>query len=73
MPAVQQFYLQNKQQLDAYLQADVFADFRINRVRLFIKMAHINQGILGAGYYAAPSTPGMGRTFGFGLQWLLFD
>lgn len=73
MPAIQQFYLQNKQQLDAYLQADVFADFRINRVRLFIKMAHVNQGILGAGYYAAPSTPGMGRTFGFGLQWLLFD
>ncbi|MBB6003814.1 putative porin [Arcicella rosea] len=73
MPAIQQFHLQDKQMINGYLQADAFADMRINRVRLFFKFANVAQGILGNGYYAAPGFLGMGRTFGFGLQWLLFD
>lgn len=73
MPAIQQFHLQDTQLIKGYVQADVFADMRINRVRLFFKFANVAQGILGNGYYAAPGFAGMGRTFGFGLQWLLFD
>lgn len=73
MPAIQQFHLQDTQLIKGYVQADVFADMRINRVRLFVKFANVAQGILGNGYYAAPGFAGMGRTFGFGLQWLLFD
>lgn len=73
MPAIQQFHLQDKQEILGYLQADVFADLRINRVRLFFKFAHVNQGIFNAGYYASPGFAGMGRTFEFGVHWLLFD
>ena len=73
MPAIQQFHLQDKQEILGYLQADVFADMRINRVRLFLKMAHVNQGIFNGGYYASPGFAGMGRTFEFGVHWLLFD
>ena len=73
MPAIQQFHLQDKQEILGYLQADVFADLRINRVRVFVKFAHINQGIFNNGYYASPGFAGMGRTFEFGVHWLLFD
>jgi Putative porin len=74
MPAIQQFYLQNEQKdLEGYLKADVFADLRINRVRLFFKLSNTNQGLFGNGYYVSPKFAGMGRTFEFGLHWLLFD
>ena len=73
MPAIQQFHLQDEQEILGYLQADIFADLRINRVRLFLKFAHINQGIFNNGYYASPGFAGMGRTFEFGVHWLLFD
>jgi Putative porin len=73
MPAIQQFHLQNLQEVEGYLQVDVFADMRINRVRLFLKMSHVNQGLGGNGYYVSPGFAGMGRTFNFGVHWLLFD
>ena len=73
MPAFQQFHLQDKQNIEGYLQADVFADLRINRVRLFFKFAHVNQGIFNGGYYASPGFAGMGRVLAFGVHWLLFD
>ena len=73
MPAIQQFHLQDKQNIEGYVQADIFADLRINRVRLFLKFAHINQGLFNGGYYASPGFAGMGRTFEFGVHWLLFD
>jgi hypothetical protein len=77
MPAIQQFHLQNRQRIDGYIQADAFADMRINRVRLFFKFAHVNQGLTQGnterGYYASPGFAGMGRVLAFGVHWLLFD
>ncbi|MEA5459838.1 putative porin [Arcicella sp. LKC2W] len=73
MPAIQQFHLQDKQLIEGYLQADAFADMRINRVRIFLKFAHVNKGLLGNGYYASPGFAGMGRVLAFGVHWLLFD
>jgi len=55
------------------LKADIFADLRINRVRLFFKLSHANQGLFSSGYYVAPGFAGMGRNFEFGVHWLLFD
>lgn|GEM_PF-366757 len=74
MPAIQQFHLQDKQQpVEGYLKADIFADLRINRVRLFLKLSHANQGLFTSGYYVSPGFAGMGRSFEFGVHWLLFD
>ncbi len=73
MPAIQQFHLQDNQNIEGYLQADVFADLRVNRVRIFLKFAHVNQGLLNSGYYASPGFAGMGRVLAFGVHWLLFD
>ena len=74
MPATQQFYLNNSFMVNGYVVADAFADLRINRVRLFVKMSHVNQGIFPpGGYYTSAYFPATRRVFGFGVNWLLFD
>lgn len=75
MPVTQQFYLQDKQVIQGYAQIEVFADLRINRVRLFFKFAHANYRLplIKSNYYAAPGFAGMGRVLAFGVHWLLFD
>ena len=75
MPVTQQFYLQDKQTIQGYAQVDVFADLRINRVRIFFKFAHANYRLplIKSNYYAAPGFAGMGRVLAFGVHWLLFD
>ena len=72
-PLTQQFYLQNRQSVDGYVVADLFANFRINRTRLFVKLAHANQGFTAPGYYVAPDFLAMRRSFAFGVDWYLFD
>ncbi len=74
MPAIGQFHLQQEFVLRAYPLFEVFANARINRVRLFAKFAHVNQGLVfGNGYFISPYFPGQPRTLAFGANWLLFD
>ncbi|MDJ1481471.1 putative porin [Cytophagaceae bacterium YF14B1] len=74
MPAIAQFYLQDEFLVKGYPVIDVFANARVGRVRLFVKMSHINQGLVfGNGYFTTPYYPGQRRTLGFGVLWPLFD
>ncbi|TAE37940.1 MAG: hypothetical protein EAZ70_10820 [Runella slithyformis] len=84
MPLTQQFYLQNRLQTEGYLLGEAFANFRINRVRLFVKLAHATNAIWKPGYFQTPFYPVVGRSanlFGanipsllsFGVNWPLFD
>lgn len=73
MPDIQQFYLQDNFELRDYLLADVFLNANIKRARIFLKMAHINQGWFAKGYYATPYYPGDQRAFEFGVDWQFFD
>jgi hypothetical protein len=73
MPLTQQFHLQNGFIADRYIVADAFASLRIDRVRLLLKMSHINEGIGSLGYYITPRYLGLKRTFSFGVYWPLFD
>lgn len=73
MPLTQQFYLQNNFLVDRYLVADAFASLRVKRVRILLKMSHINEGLGGLGYYVTPRYLGMQRAFSFGIYWPLFD
>ncbi len=72
-PLTQQFYLQDRIAVQGYVIADVFANLRINRVRLLLKMAHVNSGVLAPGYFTTPLFAGVGRHFSFGVNWPLFD
>jgi len=73
MPLTQQFHLQNNFLVDRYAVADAFATLRINRVRILLKMSHLNQGLGTEGYYVTPRYLGLQRTFSFGVFWPLFD
>lgn len=73
MPVTQQFYLQNNQKVEGVVVADVFANLRVNRVRLFVKMANVNQGFLTPPLYVTPGYLSQRRAFGFGVDWYLFD
>ncbi len=73
MPVTQQFYLQNTQQVEGNVVADVFANLRVNRVRLFVKLAYVNQGLFSKGYFVTPGFLSQRRSFGFGVDWYLFD
>ena len=74
MPVTQQFYLQDKtNNIEGYVLADLFANLRVNRTRLFVKLTHANQGITQPGYFVAPDFLQMRRAFAFGVDWYLFD
>ncbi len=72
-PSIGQFHVQNEFLVRSYPLVDVFANARVGRVRLFAKMAHVNQGLWGEGYFSTPYHPGQKRTFSFGVLWPLFD
>lgn len=72
-PALQQYHLQKEYTLPAYLQIDAYASIRINRVRVFMKMNHLGQGIWSKNHYIAYLHTAMPRGMGFGVNWLLFD
>jgi hypothetical protein len=77
MPLTQQFYLQNRLKTEGVVYTEVFLNARINRVRLFVKMANAAQGnyqgALIRGYFSTPFYPVVGRSLGFGVNWPLFD
>ncbi|WP_310587245.1 putative porin [Fibrella aquatilis] len=73
MPVTQQYYLQNVEEVEGAVLADVFANMRVNRVRFFLKLSHANQGLFGPGYYVSPGFPQIQRGLCFGVDWLLFD
>jgi hypothetical protein len=76
MPAVKQFYLQNNYLVRAYPIVDIFASLLIKKTRVFIKMSHVNDGILAKpdnGYVVTPFYAGLRRTFSLGFSWRLFD
>lgn len=73
MPVTQQFYLQNRQRVEGYVLADLYANLRVNRTRLFVKLTHADQGLFAPGYFVAPDFLQVKRGFAFGVDWYLFD
>ncbi|GAB4487467.1 MAG: hypothetical protein OHK0045_07950 [Raineya sp.] len=76
MPVMKQFYLQDAVLMRTYPIFDVFASIRIRKTRAFVKMSHINEGLMPAphrGYEMTPFYAGLRRTFSLGLSWKLYD
>lgn len=73
MPATGQFYLQSEE-LPFYPVADFFAHFKIKRLRVSLRVKHLNQGIFSQkGYFMAPNYPAFDRNFNFGIAWMFYD
>lgn len=73
MPINQQFHLQFQQPIGNYLYTEAFLNFRVRRVRMFVKMPNLGQQFIGPGLYTTPGYMGIRRTIEFGVHWLLFD
>lgn len=72
-PVIQQFYLQNNQEIGDYPLMDVFLNLRIRRTNIFLKVVNVMAGVTANGYYDTPEFMGQKTYFDYGLRWLLFD
>ncbi len=72
MPVTQQFYLQDKIKVAPGLTADIFLNMKLNRVRLMVKYAQLNNLIFGD-YFVSPNFRGLKGGVSFGVNWPLFD
>jgi hypothetical protein len=73
MPALNSFYVQSQNTVGNYPFVDFFINARIKPVRFFVKIDHLNQGLMGTGYKIAPGYIQNDRAFKFGINWLFFD
>jgi hypothetical protein len=71
-PNLQQFYVQNSFKIDAFYTADLFLNMKVDNVKVFVKMTHVNQQN-NDGYFITPYYPGVARVFDLGVNWLFFD
>ncbi|MCH2046402.1 MAG: putative porin [Saprospiraceae bacterium] len=73
-PVVQQYTVQRSELMWSYWIVDLFFNFKVKNLTIFLKLNHLNQGFTSEGsYLASASYPGQGRAIGFGLHWKLFD
>lgn len=73
-PLTGQFHLQDAEKLSFYPVMDIYVCFKIQTVRLFLIVNHVNQGMFGEkGYFAAYKYPADDRHFRFGLSWMFLD
>ncbi len=56
-----------------YFRTDVFISARVSQATLFLKMLHVNQGLIFPQYYTTPYYPAWGRVFSFGVNWTFWD
>jgi hypothetical protein len=73
MPATNQYYVQTQKAVGNYPFVDFFLNARIKPVRIFVKIDHVTQGLLGTNYSLTPGYLQNDRAFKFGLNWLFFD
>lgn len=72
-PALGQFYIQNEKKIGGYPYFDFFINMKIKNAKFFVKLEHINSGILKTPYYAAPSMPFYDRALKVGINWRFDD
>ncbi|MGB3466782.1 MAG: putative porin, partial [Cyclobacteriaceae bacterium] len=70
--ATQQFFLQDDTELIDYFLADVFLNFKVEKVRIFFKWNHFNQRN-NEGFQITPLYPGQQSVIDLGINWLFFD
>jgi len=72
-PALGTFILQSERKVGNYLNADVFINLKIQRVRIFLKLSNFLSGLIGYDYFTVPHYPMQDRLFRFGISWLFYD
>jgi hypothetical protein len=73
MPELRAFYLQNDVTIGNYLWADVYVTLKVQRARIFLKMANVTGYFEGYHYFLAPHYPDRDGRFYFGVSWRFHD
>lgn len=71
--ATGQMYLANEYEIGDFYQLDAFAQFKISKAVIFLKMQNLTQGLTPYNYWAAPHYPLNDRVFRFGINWRFFN
>ena len=72
-PYLQQFFVQNQNEVWGQPVADVYLAFRVQNVRASIGFTHVNQGFPTNGFYTTPGYLALGRSLNIKVNWPLFD
>jgi len=67
-------FVRDGTETDTYPILDLFANFRINRVNVYVRTEHLSQNLLGNNtYFPTPYISGADRNVRFGFTWLFYD
>lgn len=73
-PATAQFYNQREREIGNYFKADVFLNAKWKRMRIFLKMEHANEDLIGPRrYFTVPNYPLNRRVFKYGISWSFYN
>ncbi|NNC95184.1 MAG: hypothetical protein HKN92_06435 [Chitinophagales bacterium] len=70
LPVTGTFYSQEKLIIENYPSIDLFANVKIDALRLFFKVNNVSQGLIKEGTYSSKYYPFDERSFRFGLSWM---
>ncbi len=73
MPATGQFCIQDETKVGNYPVMNVYANFYLKRVRLFVEYTHFNQLFMGPDYFSMPGYALNPALLKFGVSWSFFD
>ncbi|MEQ8627715.1 MAG: putative porin [Ekhidna sp.] len=71
-PEIQQFYLQEDQEIFGYAAADLFINMKVDKFFFAIKWTHFNQP-QDDGYFVTPNYPGQPKVIDLIVRWMFFD
>ena len=73
-PGSAQFYNQREKQLGDYIWMDVFVNAKWKRMRILLKMQHLNDDMFGTrNYFSVLHYPMNQRVFKIGISWNFYD
>lgn len=67
-PATMTFYNQRTIDVGGYPLMNAFANMKLSKVRFYVMMSHVNQGMMGDNYFSLPHYPINPRRFQMGLS-----
>lgn len=67
-PATMSFANQRKTKVGNYPFMNAYANMRLGKVRFYVMMSHVNQGLTGRNYFSMPGYPMNPRRFQLGLS-----
>lgn len=67
-PSIMAFYNQHEMLIGNYPLMNVYINMRLSKVRFYVMMSHVNQGLTGTNYFSMPHYPLNPRRFQLGLS-----